>query len=99
MSIDRRYDFDIDKQGQIHFRDYPARGTGQNQMTARNYFKLQAVHVISHGALCCMTFYIPASEACNCWQLQDVISGGLEKGLSNVEQRCLSTSLKPLHLF
>lgn len=56
----RRYDFNRDEQGQIHFRHCPARGTGQNKMIARNYFKLQAAHAISHGrALRCMAFYIP----------------------------------------
>jgi len=69
-------------------------------MTARNYFKLQGALIISHGRACSiMAFYIPALEACNCWQLYDVLLGGLQKGLSNEEKRCLSTPLKPLHLF
>lgn len=43
-------------------------------------------------------FYVSIhqQQACNFWQLRDVLVGGPEECLSNKEQRCLAMALKGL---
>lgn len=94
-----QYDYNICKLGQTHFRDSPTRIKCQNKVLTKTNLKLQAPCFISQDrALHCTVFYIPASEACDCWQLHDVLVGGLQECLSNNEQRCLSVALKALRL-